>query len=222
MEKCLNIRPLPYAAISWLITLGSFAWGHILITGLQWHPRDHMSIAILIIVALIAPFACLLMVALSFKRNIVSTSRIIGLFLGFVLLSANIDFVIMLHFGRSAELPFHGIHGVWIQDAASHRLNFDWNFALLSMVDCLHFSVVTLSTVGYGDIYPTQWYSKLAVDTEILMGLGITILTIGSHFAKPKLEPVAAPDPLRWFQMPANLPDAPEPRVSGEIKVMQD
>jgi hypothetical protein len=36
------------------------------------------------------------------------------LYIALILLCANINFIVMLHFGHSAqELPFHGIQPVW-------------------------------------------------------------------------------------------------------------
>ncbi len=45
--------------------------------------------------------------------------------------------------------------------------------------DCLHFSTVTIATLGYGDIVPTKWYSKLAADLEVLMGIVFVSLSLG-------------------------------------------
>jgi hypothetical protein len=108
------------------------------------------------------------------------------MFLALVLLCANINFLLMLHFGRNAveTVPFHGVHSAWGEHVDGRPVPLDFNNFFLSAVDCLHFSVMTLSTVGYGDIYPTAWYSKLIVDLEILLGLGISILTIGWYFSR--------------------------------------
>lgn len=46
-------------------------------------------------------------------------------------------------------------------------------------LDCLHFSTVTIATLGYGDIIPTKWYSKLAADLEVLMGIVFVSLSLG-------------------------------------------
>ena len=49
--------------------------------------------------------------------------------------------------------------------------------------DCLHFSSVTIATLGYGDIIPTRWYSKLAADLEVLMGIVFVSLSLGRVLA---------------------------------------
>lgn len=42
--------------------------------------------------------------------------------------------------------------------------------------DLLYFSLVTITTVGYGDIQPALWISKAFVISEILFGLGFVLL----------------------------------------------
>ncbi len=44
--------------------------------------------------------------------------------------------------------------------------------------DLLYFSLVTITTVGYGDIQPGLWFSKLFVGSEILFGVGFALLLI--------------------------------------------
>jgi voltage-gated potassium channel Kch len=45
-----------------------------------------------------------------------------------------------------------------------------WNW-----IDCLYFSVVTLTTVGYGDIAPTTSGGKIFTIFYIIIGLGIIL-----------------------------------------------
>ena len=44
--------------------------------------------------------------------------------------------------------------------------------------DLLYFSLVTITTVGYGDIQPGLWVSKIFVISEILFGVGFALLLI--------------------------------------------
>ena len=44
--------------------------------------------------------------------------------------------------------------------------------------DLLYFSLVTITTVGYGDIQPGHWVSKIFVGSEILFGVGFALLLI--------------------------------------------
>lgn len=53
----------------------------------------------------------------------------------------------------------------------------------LSFVDALYFTVVTFSTVGYGDIYPTSVASKIFSIVLIVIGIG-TFLTIVTNVTR--------------------------------------
>lgn len=52
----------------------------------------------------------------------------------------------------------------------TYRLLEKWDW-----VDCLYFSVVTLTTVGYGDIAPTTTGGKIFTIFYIILGLGIIL-----------------------------------------------
>lgn len=43
------------------------------------------------------------------------------------------------------------------------------------MIASLYFSIVTMATVGYGDITPKDWLSRSFVSAEILIGVGFSI-----------------------------------------------
>ena len=47
-----------------------------------------------------------------------------------------------------------------------------------SLLDALYFSVITLATVGYGDLHPTTTLSKLFTIFYILVGAGIFVAFI--------------------------------------------
>jgi voltage-gated potassium channel len=45
-----------------------------------------------------------------------------------------------------------------------------------SLIDSLYFSVVTLATVGYGDLHPTTDLGKLFTIVYILTGVGVLVV----------------------------------------------
>lgn len=47
-----------------------------------------------------------------------------------------------------------------------------------SLVDSLYFSVITLTTVGYGDLAPTTAVSKIFTVAYLFIGIGIILLFI--------------------------------------------
>lgn len=55
-----------------------------------------------------------------------------------------------------------------------------------SWIEAFYFTVVTLSTVGYGDLHPTHDLSRLAAAIYILIGVGIFATTIG-YIARDRL-----------------------------------
>jgi len=50
------------------------------------------------------------------------------------------------------------------------------NPSAFSYFDMLYYSLVTITTVGYGDITPAHWISKLFIMGEIMFGLGFVLL----------------------------------------------
>lgn len=63
-----------------------------------------------------------------------------------------------------------------------------------SPVDALYFSVVTLATVGYGDLYPTTEAAKVFTVIYIVLGLGVLAAFI-SELTKHRAAVIAALKP---------------------------
>ena len=61
-----------------------------------------------------------------------------------------------------------------------------------SLLDSLYFSVVTLATVGYGDLHPTTDLAKIFTIGYILTGIGI-VAAFASEVAKHRVPPSAVP-----------------------------
>jgi hypothetical protein len=127
--------------------------------------------------------------------------RLILLYISIMLIFANLYFFVVVR----TENPvvnvraFEGIHSPWgtvkagvevrdrlgnlIYTQPDDKAGITLEDALLTVVDCFHFSTVTITTVGYGDMRPVTWYAKLLVDSEIFLGLGVVALGIGRYFA---------------------------------------
>ena len=78
-----------------------------------------------------------------------------------------------------------------------------------TLVDSLYFSVVTLATVGYGDLTPTTDVAKLFTIGYILTGIGI-VAAFASEVAKHRVE-VARPADANA----SSATDAPAPPTAA-------
>jgi len=68
-----------------------------------------------------------------------------------------------------------------------------------SFTDALFFSIETIGTVGYGEMYPATLYGHLIASTEILCGLAFTAILTGLtfvRFSRPRANLVFAPNPV--------------------------
>lgn len=65
--------------------------------------------------------------------------------------------------------------------------------------DALFFSIETLSTVGYGDMYPKNFYGRLLSTIEIFVGMSFIAIMTGlvfSRFSKPEAHIIFARHPV--------------------------
>jgi inward rectifier potassium channel len=68
-----------------------------------------------------------------------------------------------------------------------------------SFGDMVFFSMETLSTIGYGDMYPVTVYGRVMVGVEIVCGLAFTAILTGLtfvRFSRPRAKMVFAANPV--------------------------
>src|SRR5260221_2690241 len=68
-----------------------------------------------------------------------------------------------------------------------------------SFTDVLFFSIETLATVGYGDMYPATLYGRVVASSEILCGLAFTAILTGLtfvRFSRPRAKLIFAANPV--------------------------
>ena len=68
-----------------------------------------------------------------------------------------------------------------------------------SFLDLFFFSIETLATVGYGEMYPATLYGRVIVSTEIVCGLGFTAILTGLtfvRFSRPRAKLIYAANPV--------------------------
>ena len=68
---------------------------------------------------------------------------------------------------------------------------FYWRIEGWTVVDSIYFSVITLTTVGYGDLAPETTAGKIFTTVYLLIGLGILVSFLGAvanHAVEARLE----------------------------------
>jgi hypothetical protein len=93
---------------------------------------------------------------------------------------------------------------------------FYWLAGDWSPINSLYFWVVTLTTVGYGDLHPTSDYSRIFTIVYIFLGLGVLVAfvtSIAQHYMAQRVEDAGR---LREHLHARSRHDQPQPPSEGE------
>jgi hypothetical protein len=85
------------------------------------------------------------------------------------------------------------VRGLAAQAEMEKVVHFRRDVVPFVLLDCLHLSIMTMTTVGYGDVTPEVWYSKLATDAQALTGVAILVIALGLFLSGSAATPVRPP-----------------------------
>jgi hypothetical protein len=143
---------------------------------------------ILFILSLIVPVSLLFVTGVVLYRYIGPPAKKLGKILQVIIFTvityAIIYYYLVLFIEEGAlssiAITHHNFRGFWEKVAFVPDLK--------TIVDCIYFSITTFSTIGFGDIHPTHWISKIIVATEMVAGFLVTVVSIGYLLSGNQLE----------------------------------
>ncbi|MCF6176335.1 MAG: potassium channel family protein [Victivallaceae bacterium] len=155
------------------------------------------------IMMLFFPILIVITNIISFQQTLSSLKKLASLYLQVILM-----FGVIYYFGtasnavteynrthsprfnrlKPAQDAISGIDTDWVKLAIDDSKNKQAIFteALVSFQDCIHFSLITSTTVGYGDIVPKNPIAKLLVDIQVLISCFLLAFGVGSFFNSDK------------------------------------
>ena len=91
---------------------------------------------------------------------------------------------------------------------------FYWRFEEWSLVEALYFCIVTLTTVGYGDLHPTSDGTRIFTIVYILTGFGVLVAlltSVAQQYLRQKAEGGRARERLSARRSRRSAPEADAP-----------
>ncbi|MCP4179505.1 MAG: two pore domain potassium channel family protein [bacterium] len=192
LHRLLNRNPLYftliYILLIWIVLLSTIFLNIDLII-IKFPRIFHILSMIVTLIPILMTFYHIMY----FRKSVDSFIRLFSLYIQIVLLFGTIYFIMQsglvqrsflggnIHYSFVSETPISNINNDWVTQIVDHDSNKTETLynAFISYLDCLHFSLVTSSTVGYGDMTPKTLQAKLIVDFQIVISFLIVAFGIG-------------------------------------------
>ncbi|WP_171761520.1 ion channel [Vibrio sp. RE86] len=151
----------------------------------------HTIVTIMILLVLFFHFIYLNLVTLAKHSRLLEVDKKVLLILQSLLLCI-FSFAVFYYYLQafSGNLAIDGIHAI---DFSKNNVDFELHgmFRVVTIippietiVDCLYFSVVTISTLGFGEMLPKTILAKIVVMLEVVIGFVLMAVSIGTIMSK--------------------------------------
>ncbi len=184
MECNLKRILLDYSGIFWFVVSITSAYLSPLFWANGYTTLFSFTALLLVFAFSFGTVATIMYRILNFDRYSESVTKLLLFYFELLLIFCSIYLWLCL-FGGVSQIE--GIHLIppeilntknqFVFSDYSHHLN-------LAIVDSFHFSVVTGTTLGYGDMLPNSWISKLIVDAQVLITIWLVIIGYGNTVKK--------------------------------------
>ncbi|MFT4929746.1 MAG: hypothetical protein ACI8WB_005881 [Phenylobacterium sp.] len=156
---------LTFAFVLTTIILGLFPW-------LTSHTYNYCSFTILLILIISVFFTASYSLGyhiINFKGK--SINELIFLYLEVIILFGCVYF--LLSYIGNSEKHFHGLSNISTEILAKNPM-----LVFTSLTEYIHFSLVTVTTVGFGNVYPKSAVALIITACQILFGLYTVVIGI--------------------------------------------
>jgi hypothetical protein len=85
---------------------------------------------------------------------------------------------------------FHTLHHLSLSPPLTSKRRTRLHFKPQVLARLLFFSITTMTTTGFGDVFPTQWYSRLVVTFQLLLATLYSVVILGMGLGRLRI-----PDP---------------------------
>jgi Ion channel len=116
-----------------------------------------------------------------FDRHTESLYKLLVFYFEMILLFAGIYLWLYLIGDDSAISGFSSINREMLRNKSLFKFDIYKKNIFKVIVDSVHFSVVTSTTIGYGDMLPKHPIAKIVVDVQALLTVGIIVIGYGRY-----------------------------------------